>query len=128
MVSNGRKPSIPKFTSMEKMAEFFDHTDSEELAWEDADVKYVRPDMVHVSIRIPAEDLKVIRRKAVSMGIGYTAAIRMILHQAIAHEPGPGRPVRISGTRHQPGVLRENSYPDPGIRSMIKKRKSKSDQ
>lgn len=121
MAPNDRKPSMPQFTSIEEMAEFFDHSDSEALAWEDADVKYVKPNMVHVSIRIPAEDLKAIRRKAVSMGIGYTAAIRMFLHQAIAQETGPARRVRLSGTKRQPDVLREN--PDPGIRSIIKKRK-----
>ncbi|MDA8336136.1 MAG: CopG family antitoxin [Peptococcaceae bacterium] len=128
MPSNGRKPSVPQFTSIEEMAEFFDHTDSEELAWEDADVKYVRPNMVHVSIRIPAEDLKAIRKKAVAMGIGYTAAIRMLLHQAVAQETGTGRRLYVSGTRRRPDVLREDNCPDPGIRSRIQKRKTKPDQ
>ena len=106
MPPNGKIP-LPKFNSIEEMAEFLDHVDSDELAWEDANVKYVRPNMVHVSIRIPSEDLRIIRRKALSMGIGYTAAIRMLLHQAIAGEPRP------------------RSYRGTGIRPIIRQRKAK---
>jgi len=65
------------------MAEFFDLVDTQEMEWEDTNAKFVRPEMVHVSLRIPKEDLITLKKNAKNLGLGYTAYIRMLLHQLI---------------------------------------------
>lgn len=69
---------------VEKTAKFFDRTDTQDLEWEDADVEFERPEMVHVSIRIPKEDLAAIKRAARKLDVGYTTYIRMVLRKAIS--------------------------------------------
>lgn len=78
------KNTLPDFASVHEIAEFFDRTDTEELEWEDADVRFERPEMVHISVRIPKDDLVAIKRAARELGLGYTAFIRMILRRAVA--------------------------------------------
>ncbi|MHB1042472.1 MAG: CopG family antitoxin [Eubacteriales bacterium] len=78
-----RKRNKPKFNTIDEMAEFFDSTDSRELNWEDSNLRFERPKMKHVSIRIPEEDLKIIRHRASELGIGHTAMIRIILHRSV---------------------------------------------
>ena len=79
-----KKNTLPSFASVDEIAEFFDRTDTEELEWEDADVRFERPEMVHISVRIPKDDLVAIKRAATELGLGYTAFIRMILRRAVA--------------------------------------------
>lgn len=78
-----RKPKKTEFKSIDEMAGFFDNTDSQELDWEDTNTKFERPNMKHVSIRIPEEDLLIIRKRASELGIGHTAMIRMIIHRSV---------------------------------------------
>ena len=83
----GRKKPVkqlPKFQNTNEMAEFFDTVDSTQLPWEDTDLKFERPKMIQVSIRIPEEDLVKIRHRAVKLGIGHTALMRMMLHRSVA--------------------------------------------
>lgn len=65
------------------LADFFDVTDTQELEWEDADVKFQRPELVHVSLRLPKEDLAAIKSAARRVGVGYTTYIRMVLRKAV---------------------------------------------
>ncbi|KJS01382.1 MAG: hypothetical protein VR68_05090 [Peptococcaceae bacterium BRH_c4a] len=78
-----KKRTKPKFNNIDEIADFFDLTDSRELDWEDTKLKFERPKMKHVSIRIPEEDLIIIRERASDLGIGHTAMIRMILHRSV---------------------------------------------
>ncbi|MDI6711244.1 MAG: CopG family antitoxin [Thermoanaerobacterales bacterium] len=77
---------LPRFHNVQEMADFFDHTDVSELDLEDADVEFERPRMAHVSVRIPEDDLAAIKALAKKLGVGHTAFIRMILHQAVAEK------------------------------------------
>jgi len=74
------KKKVPKLNNIDDMANFFDNTPSHELEWKDTDLKFKRPKMIKVSIRIPEKDLKIIQRRAARIGIGYTALMRMMLH------------------------------------------------
>ena len=65
------------------MASFFDQTDTQDLEWEDADLKFERPEMVHVSLRIPKEDMVVIQKAARKAGLGHTTYMRMLIRQAL---------------------------------------------
>ncbi|HAA89528.1 MAG TPA: hypothetical protein DCE07_02965 [Peptococcaceae bacterium] len=47
-------------------------------------MEFERPEMVHVSIRIPKEDLAAIKRAARKLDVGYTTYIRMVLRKAIS--------------------------------------------
>ncbi len=76
----------PTKVGIEQLAEYFDHTDTTELEWENADVTFERPEMAHISVRIPKEDLLKIKKNARDLGLGYTAYVRMILHQSTSNE------------------------------------------
>lgn len=67
---------------VKETAEFFDNIDTQELEWEDANVGFEHPEMVHVSVRIPKEDLAAIKKAARKLGVGYTTYIRMVLKKA----------------------------------------------
>lgn len=71
---------------IEETADFFDSIDTQELEWEDADVQFKRPEMAHISVRIPKEDLAVIKKKARKLGVGYTTYIRMVLRKAASRQ------------------------------------------
>lgn len=73
-------------TSFDQMAEYFDHTDTTDMEWEDTNASFERPELTHISVRIPKEDLLKIKRNAHHLGLGYTAYIRMILHQHASEE------------------------------------------
>lgn len=68
--------------NMEELANFFNQTDTQELEWEDTDVEFKRPELVHVSVRITKEDLAAIKKAARKLGVGHTTYIRMILRKA----------------------------------------------
>ncbi len=69
-------------TDIDALAEHFDSTDAGELPWEEAtDVSIARPDLEQISLRLPREDLAELKRRAASVGVGYTTLIRMILRQ-----------------------------------------------
>lgn len=69
---------------IEKTAQFFDNIDTQDLEWEDAAIKFERPEMVHVSVRIPKEDLIAIKKKAKQLGVGYSTYIRMLLRKEVS--------------------------------------------
>lgn len=75
-----KEKEFPEF--VKETAEFFDNIDTQELEWEDANVEFKRPEMVHVSVRIPKEDLAAIKKAARKTGVGYTTYIRMLLRKA----------------------------------------------
>lgn len=77
------KVNFEELTSVDQMADFFDSVDTQTLEWEDTDAKFIRPEMVHISIRIPKEDLAALKYKADELGLGYTAYIRMLLHRLV---------------------------------------------
>lgn len=78
--------NLPASDDIEKLADFFDRTDTQALDWEDADVEFKKPELVHVSVRLPKEDVAAIKKAARKKGIGYTTYIRMALRQAIKRE------------------------------------------
>lgn len=78
------KKKVPRFESVDEMANFFDRTPSQDLEWEDTDLRFERSKMIQVSIRIPEEDLKKIRCRATKLGIGHTALMRMMLHRSVS--------------------------------------------
>ncbi|KKM10751.1 hypothetical protein SY88_11700 [Clostridiales bacterium PH28_bin88] len=83
MEGENNNRQMPKFAGVEEMAEYFDSIDTEELEWQDSQIEFERPEMVHITVRIPKEDLVAIKRVARKHGLGYTAFIRMMLHYAI---------------------------------------------
>ncbi|MGB9662827.1 MAG: CopG family antitoxin [Moorellaceae bacterium] len=81
-----RKLNLPPGDDIEKLADFFDRTDTQELEWEDVHVEFKRPELVHISVRLPKEDVLALKRAARNRGIGYTTYLRMVLREAIARE------------------------------------------
>lgn len=81
-----KSTDLPRTDDIEKLAEFFDRTDTQELEWEDADVDFKKPELVRISVRLPKEDVLAIKRAARKRGLGYTTYLRMILREAIARE------------------------------------------
>ncbi|NPV93314.1 MAG: hypothetical protein HPY50_21350 [Firmicutes bacterium] len=77
------KTKIPQFKSIDDIANFFDHTDTQRLNWEESKLRFERPEMANISVRVPKEDLLKIKKNAMALGIGYTALIRMIIHQYV---------------------------------------------
>jgi predicted DNA binding CopG/RHH family protein len=66
--------------SVEELADFYDETDTGGFSWEPVEKEVVeRPELEQISIRLPKEDLKHIKRRAARAGVGYTTLIRMIL-------------------------------------------------
>ncbi|MDN5327103.1 MAG: hypothetical protein PWP41_1799 [Moorella sp. (in: firmicutes)] len=83
-----RDTNLPGIDDIDKLADFFDRTDTQELDWEDADVEFKKPELVHVSVRLPKEDVAAIKKAARKKGLGYTTYIRMALREAIKREAG----------------------------------------
>ncbi|MBE3580098.1 MAG: hypothetical protein IMW96_00420 [Thermoanaerobacteraceae bacterium] len=83
-----RDANLPGLDDINKLADFFDRTDTQELKWEDVDVEFKKPELVHVSVRLPKEDVDAIKRAARKKGLGYTTYIRMVLREAIKKEAG----------------------------------------
>ncbi|KYH32989.1 CopG family antitoxin [Neomoorella mulderi] len=81
-----RDTNLPGIDDIDKLADFFDRTDTQELDWEDADVEFKKPELVHVSVRLPKEDVAAIKKAARKKGLGYTTYIRMALREAIKRE------------------------------------------
>jgi predicted DNA binding CopG/RHH family protein len=77
-----QKKGPEKIDGIKQMAEYFDHTDTEELEWEDTDLRFERPEMAHISVRIPKTYLITIKKAARDLGLGYTAYVRMLLHKS----------------------------------------------
>ena len=75
-----------KSFNIDELANYFDNIDTQELEWEDTDLKFERPEMVHVSVRIHKDDLLAIKKAAKRLGIGHTALIRMVLHRAVSKQ------------------------------------------
>jgi predicted DNA binding CopG/RHH family protein len=72
----------PRDIDLAALAEHFDDTDAGQLAWEDAtDMAVARPELEQISLRLPREDVAELKRRAASLGVGYTTLIRMILRQ-----------------------------------------------
>ncbi len=69
---------------LDALAEHFDTTDAGDLPWDEAtDVEVKRPELEQVSIRLPREDLTLLKAQAAKMGIGYTTLVRMLLRRHI---------------------------------------------
>ena len=79
-----KKRRGPTQERIEKLADYYDRTDTGDLPWEEAEEVIIeRPELEQISIRLPKEDLERIRRRAAKAGIGYTTLIRMILRAHI---------------------------------------------
>jgi len=83
-----KEVNLPASDDIERLADFFDRTDTQALDWEDTDVEFEKPELVHVSVRLPKEDVAAIKRAARKKGLGYTTYIRMVLREAIKREAG----------------------------------------
>lgn len=86
MVEKGEegKIKVPQFKSVDDIANYFDNMEAQGLDWENTKLRFERMEMVNISVRIPKEDLFKIKKNAADLGIGYTALIRMIIHQYAA--------------------------------------------
>jgi predicted DNA binding CopG/RHH family protein len=69
--------------NIKKLADSFDRNDTQNMEWEETDLKFERPEMVHVSLRIPKEDMIVIQKAARKAGLGHTTYMRMLIRQAL---------------------------------------------
>lgn len=64
---------------VQKLAERLD-ADAGDLLWEEpTEVEIARPELEQISLRLPKNDLAVLRARAARAGIGYTTLIRMVL-------------------------------------------------
>ncbi|NPV93283.1 MAG: hypothetical protein HPY50_21195 [Firmicutes bacterium] len=76
------KLKVPQLNDFGDTANFLDNLEARGIDWmNDARARFERMDMVNISVRIPREDLFKIKENAQELGIGYTALIRMIIHQ-----------------------------------------------
>jgi predicted DNA binding CopG/RHH family protein len=67
---------------IEELADYYDNTDLGDVPSEEAThVEIERWELEQVSLKLPASDVKELRRRAAKMGIGYTTLIRMILRK-----------------------------------------------
>ena len=72
----------PETQDLQELARFFDEVDSMDLA-ELEEVRDVPArELVHVSLRLPKEDVERFRRLAEREKIPYTTLIRWLLHKA----------------------------------------------
>lgn len=67
---------------VKETGDMFDKIDTQKLEWEDTNVEFRRPEMAHVSFRIPKDDLAAIKKAARKIGVGYTTYIRMLLRKS----------------------------------------------
>lgn len=68
---------------MEELASYYDNTDLGETPWDEEEVEIERPELEQISIRLPREDLEVLKRRAAKMGVGYTTLLRMIVREHV---------------------------------------------
>jgi hypothetical protein len=81
-VDSTRIRARPQSDDLDTLAEHFDTTDAGALPWDEAeDVTIERPELEQISVRLPADDLAALRRRAARAGVGYTTLIRMIVRQ-----------------------------------------------
>jgi predicted DNA binding CopG/RHH family protein len=65
---------------IEELADYFDNTDLGEVPSEEVtDLEVERWELEQVSLRLPVQDVKELKRRAAKLGVGYTTLIRMIL-------------------------------------------------
>ena len=76
--------------SVEEIAKFFDMTDTSQVASEEAtEVEVERPELEQISLRLPREDLEILRQRAARMGIGYTTLLRIVVREYLRNS-SPG--------------------------------------
>ena len=74
-------------SDLDELAAYFDGTDAGVLPWDEASaVPIERPELEQISLRLPKDDLAALKRRATTVGIGYTTLIRMILRRYL-HDP-----------------------------------------
>jgi predicted DNA binding CopG/RHH family protein len=86
------KNALPKFDSLEKIAEYFDLHSSEDLAWEPADLRIAKKEgfssedeqMVHVSIKLSKQDLSTLRKAAKKAGISQGNYLRLLIRKVVS--------------------------------------------
>lgn len=79
-----RKMKYPPHTEdLEKLAEFFDHVDSTELAELEEMAEVPVRDFVNVSIRLPRSDVELLRRVAAQEGLAPSAFMRWVLRRFV---------------------------------------------
>lgn len=86
-------PELPAFKSINEIAEFFDSRSTEDFNWEPVNMQTVRErevedatgkaELVHVSLRLPRQDVEELKRAASRAGVGYTTFIRIVLRKAV---------------------------------------------
>ncbi|HHV62338.1 MAG TPA: hypothetical protein GXX51_06840 [Firmicutes bacterium] len=84
----------PDTDNIDELAKFFDETDSMDLmGLEEVKIETKRApekELVHLSLRLPREDLETFKRVAEKAGIGQTTLIRMVLHRYLERLRGRG--------------------------------------
>lgn len=68
---------------IERLADYYDRTDLGETPWSEEEVEIERPELEQISIRLPKQDLEVLRRRAAKMGVGYTTLLRMVVREHV---------------------------------------------
>ena len=85
-----KKSRIPKFKSEKEEAEFWDTHDSTQFLDElkPAQLDFSQCSKKLVSMRLPDEQIKVLKKIAAKRGIGYLTMIRMWVTERMARESG----------------------------------------
>lgn len=80
-----RSKTHPETTDerIERLADYYDNTGFGETPWDEEEVEIERPELAQVSLRLPKQDLEVLKRRAAKMGVGYTTLLRMIVREHI---------------------------------------------
>lgn len=87
-IGNDPTGRLPDQERIETLAEYFDRTDtSDPETWEETDDAVIeRPELEQISIRLPREDVRELKRRARQAGIGYTTMMRVIVRDYL-HRP-----------------------------------------
>lgn len=72
---------------VEVLANHYDETDLGQTPWDESAVEMERPELEQVSIRLPKEDLDLLKKRASRLGVGYTTLLRMIVREHLRSAP-----------------------------------------
>lgn len=73
----------PDTDDLQALAAFFDHADITELEGLEEVEERPQRQMVAVTVRLPKEDVEELKRRAKSLGLGYTSLIRAAVRRFI---------------------------------------------
>lgn len=72
---------------IEELANYYDETDLGDTAWNESAVEVEHPELEQVSIRLPKDDLDLLKKRASRLGVGYTTLLRMVVREHLRSAP-----------------------------------------